>query len=163
MKKILISLLAILLLPACTPDSSVKPNLNWNGLNLVKGTKCPVAPTPGDCVSGPIEALIEVDASGAPTGVSSIQSCEGKKVTWKYKNDFTDGKAPPFFIVFDPADFPGNSSYDPVSKAKPTPVNAQNQELTIHTRKMKDAPECLNYMIVSPDKGILDPVFIIKR
>jgi hypothetical protein len=140
--------------------------LNWNGLNLATDTKCPVdPPDPGDCAAGPIVAEIEVDAtSGAPISVDAIESCEGKKVTWKYKNDVA-ADAPPFFIVFNPANFPGNSTYEPISRPKPTPVNATNQELTVNTRALKPGKtsECLNYMIVVPDKGILDPVFIIKH
>jgi len=164
MNKIVISLMVILLVSACKTPQPGSPDSIWNGLNLVTGTKCPsTPPVGGDCVSGDVVAEIDVDANGAPISVDAIVSCEGKKVTWKYKNDFPNGDAPAFFIIFDPSSFPGNSSYEPISKAKPNSNNALNQELSIHTRKMKNAPECLNYMIVTPDKGVLDPVFIIKK
>jgi len=165
MKKILISLLVILLLSACAPVAQVQSDLTWNGLKLATDTKCPpTPPIPGNCAAGSIVALIDVDANGAPIGVAPIESCAGKKVTWKYKNDVA-ANAPPFFIVFNPDISPGGSTYDPISKPKPTPVNATNQELTVNTRALKPGKtsECLNYMIVVPDKGILDPVFIIKH
>ena len=165
MKKILISLPAILLLSACTPHSPGPSISTWNGLKLETGTKCPVPVTPTPCTGiGDTVALIEVDANGAPTSVNTIETCASKKVTWKYKNDVA-GDAPAFFIIFNPEVSPGGSTYNPISKPKPTPVNATNQELTINTRALKpgQTSECLDYMIVVPDKGILDPVFIIRK
>ena len=165
MKKTLISIMVILLMSACTPDQQ---DLTWNGLVLKTGTKCPAEPPQaGNCDEGedPIVGWIKVDAvTKAPISVSEIQSCEGKKVTWKYEEKaFPKGDAPPFFIVFDPKDFPGQDPTKiPGSKPKPNRNSALNQELTINTRKMNTAPECLSYMIVS-HKGVLDPVFIIKR
>jgi hypothetical protein len=162
MKKFLISLMVILLLSACTPEPA---DMSWNGIALKTGAKCADEPPPAeDCVAGDVTALIEVDANGAPKSVSTIESCEDKKVTWKYEDDaFPNGDAPPFFIVFDPEDYPGKDpSKLPGSKPKPNQNNALNQELTINTRKMKNTPECINYMVVSY-KGVLDPVFIIKR
>lgn len=156
--------MVILLLSACTPKPA---DLTWNGLKLETDAKCAdtTLPPPDQCAAGPVTALIQVDANGAPTGVAPIESCAGKQVTWKYENDVAD--AAPFFIVFDPAQFPGNSTYDPISKPKPNPQNVTNQELRINTRAKKGAPtdpsECMNYLIIVPDKGILDPVFIIKR
>ena len=167
MKKILISLMVIFLLSACTPDQPDQ-SINWNNLTLTKSSTCATfpVPPPDDCPDNdPITALIQVDADGAPTGVAPIESCGGKQVTWKYENDVAN--ALPFFIVFDPAQFPGNSTYEPISKPKPNPQNVMNQELRINTRAKKGAPtdpsECMNYLIIVPDKGILDPVFIIKR
>jgi len=165
MKKILISLPAILLLSACTPHSPGPSILPWNGLELVTGTKCPVPVTTTPCTGiGDTVALIEVDANGAPTSVNTIQTCASKKVTWKYANNVAEN-APAFFIIFNPDISPGGSTYDPISKPKPTPVNAMNQELTLNIRSLEPGQdsECLDYMIVVPDKGILDPVFIIKR
>ncbi len=49
MKKILISLPAILLLSACTPHSPGPSISTWNGLKLETGTKCPVPVTPTPC------------------------------------------------------------------------------------------------------------------
>ena len=165
MKKILISLLVILLLSACAPVAQVQSDLTWNGLKLATDTKCPpTPPIPGNCAAGSIVALIDVDANGAPIGVAPIESCAGKKVTWKYKNDVA-ANAPPFFIVFNPDISPGGSTYNPISKLTRTPDKKTNQELTINTRSLSAGKnsECLNYMIVVPDKGILDPVFIIRR
>ncbi|MGB7450975.1 MAG: hypothetical protein WBM36_02490, partial [Lysobacterales bacterium] len=77
--------------------------------------------------------------------------------------DCVAGDAPPFFIVFDPKDFPGKDPTKiPASRPKPNRTNALKQELTIITRTIKNTPECLNYRVVS-HKGVLDPVFIIKR
>ena len=168
MKKVLISLTAILLLSACAPDQADQADqldLVWNGLKFVTGTKCPVTQTTEPCTSiGNTVAQIEVDANGAPVSVNTIETCASKKVTWKYKDDVA-ADAPAFFIVFNPDISPGGSSYDPISKPQPSPVNATNQELTINTRALQPgkAFECLDYMIVIPDKGVLDPVFIIKH
>ena len=165
MKKILISLPAILLLSACASVHLGHSNLNWNNLNLATGTKCPVTPTTVPCTGiGDTVALIEVDTNGAPTSVNTIETCASKKVTWKYKDDVA-ADAPAFFIVFNPDISPGGSTYNPISRPKPTRVNATNQELTLNTRALKPGKtsECLDYMIVIPDKGILDPVFIIKH
>jgi hypothetical protein len=137
MKKILISFLAILLLPACVPAPQVQSDGVWNNLNLATGTKCPVTPTTVPCAGiGDTVAQIEVDANGAPISVNTIETCASKKVTWKYKS-IVAANAPPFFIVFNPAVFPGNSSYKPISKPTPTPVNATNQELTINARALR--------------------------
>lgn len=167
MKKILISLMVILLMSACTPDQPVQMT-TWNGLNLETDAKCAdvTIPPPDECTNNdPITALINVDANGAPVSVAPIESCGGKQVTWEYAVDVAD--APPFFIVFDPAQFPGNSTYEPISKPKPNPTNVTNQELRINTRAKKGPStgpsECINYLIIVPDKGILDPVFIIKH
>ena len=164
MNKILLSLLAILLLSACTPDPPVTKNITWNNLNLVKGTKCKDTPPDYTCDSTKVfVAEIEVD-KGTPISVDDIQACTSKKITWKYKDDVKD--ALPFFIIFNPKVFPGNrNSYNPISKPTRTNGDVTNQELTINTGAWNntDIPECLNYMIVVPDKGILDPVFIIKH
>jgi hypothetical protein len=164
MKKILISFLAILLLPACVPAPQVQSDGVWNNLNLATGTKCPVTPTTVPCSGiGDTVAQIEVDAKGVPVSVTTIETCASKKVTWKYKDDAAN--APAFFIVFNPDISPGGSTYNPISKPKPNSANPTNQELTFNTRAMKGsgASECLNYIIVIPDKGILDPVFIIRK
>ena len=176
MNKILLSILAILLLSACTPDPPLTASLAWNNLNLATDAKClATTPTYACDPAKELEALIDVDANGAPTGVNAIQSCEGKKITWKYKNNVAD--APQFFVIFNPVVFPGKSGYDPISKPMREHGKVNNQKVTINTRtwgsKHDDDedddedgvvdPECLNYMIVVPDKGILDPVFIIKR
>ena len=164
MKKILISLLAILLLSACTPDSSEMTEIDWNNIKLNLGTKCPVSLTTTDCDDiGDTVANIVVDSNGAPTSVNTIQTCENKRITWKYTVNVDD--APPFFIVFDPTVFPGNSTYNPISRPTRDHGEVTNQALTINARALRGtgASECLNYMIVIPDKGILDPVFIIKR
>lgn len=168
MKKTLISIMVILPLSACSPiqPNPAETDTVWNDLNLVTGTKCPVTVSTEPCQDqGDTVANIRVDSKRAPTSVDTIQTCATKKVTWKYENDFTDGDAPAFFIIFDPKVSPGGSTYNPISKPKPTPVNASNQELTINTRSLSagNNSECLNYMIVVPDKGILDPVFIIRE
>jgi len=164
MNKISLSILAILLLSACTPDPPATSILPWNGLKLATDTKCPKTPAPYTCDYAKVfEAKIEVD-KGAPISVNAIQSCTSKKITWKYKDEVKD--APPFFIIFNPKVFPGDrNKYNPISKATKIRGEVMNQELTINTGawNQTDIPECLNYMIVVPDKGILDPVFIIKK
>ena len=168
MKKILLSILAILLLSACTPDPPAKSISPWNGLKLVKGTKCPVPVTTKLCTDiGNTVANIVVDLNGAPTSVNTIQTCATKKVTWKYQDNVPKDKknAPAFFIIFNPDVSPGGSTYNPISKLKRNHDNTTNQELTLNTRALISGKtsECLNYMIVVPDKGILDPVFIIRK
>ena len=161
--------MVILLLSACTPqltDDTVT-DITWNNLNLVTDAKCGEVSIPSEPCDPNVKttALINVDANGAPVSVAPIESCGGKQVTWEYAVDVAD--APPFFIVFDPAQFPGNSTYEPISKPKPNPTNVTNQELRINTRAKKGPStgpsECINYLIIVPDKGILDPVFIIKH
>ena len=182
MKKVLISLTAILLLSACTSDRADKadkadradkPDIDWNGLTLVTDAKCGAVPLPepGSCNPdnpGQVTALITVDSNGAPISVAPIQSCKNGPVTWEYEaGAFPKGDEPPFFIIFDPTIFPGRGTYRPISSLR---ANSNNQELKINqTRARAGNPndpnrpaECLNYLIVTPGKGILDPVFIIK-
>jgi hypothetical protein len=68
-------------------------------------------------------------------------------------------------VIFDKAIYPGNgNNYKVLSSPKPSPNNATNQEFTLNTRAKKlPNGECLNYAIMIPGKGLLDPVFIIKR
>ena len=171
MKKILISLMAILLLSACDQGRSVQSdqsNIAWNDLKLSAVAKCnniPIPP-PGACANNdPITVLINVDANGAPVSVAPIiESCNGKQVTWKYAVNVANPAQ--FFIVFNPAQFPGNSTYDPVSIPLRDRGDIVNQTVSINTRAKRgassDPSECMNYLIVVPDKGILDPVLIIK-
>lgn len=110
---------------------------------------------------GDVAAKIELDASGAPSSVGSITTCQNKKVTWTYKNGFPGGDAPPFAILFKPSDFPGNANS---VKVWSKPVDSdKNQEFTLQTKRLGEGDECINYDIYIPEKGILDPVFIIDR
>ena len=158
--RILLILMIVTLLSACCKS----PTTNLDSIKVITGTKCTTStPTTGACPTADPVGYIELDAQGNPSAVNDINSCEGKKVTWKYKKDYANGDAPPFLVIFDPATYPGNS-YKVLSKPKPSPVNAENQEFTLNTRKVKSADgECLNYAIMIPGKDILDPVFIIKK
>jgi hypothetical protein len=156
--KFLFTIIAISLLSACASQSSV---------TVLTGSKCTsTTPTTGDCPSGDVVGLIERDAKGAPNSVNVINACEGTTVTWKYKDVFPVGEAPPFLVIFDPDIYPGksSSSYKVLSKPIPNTANFTNQEFTLNTRKLKGTDdECLNYAIMIPGKGLLDPVFIIKK
>jgi len=158
--KFLITIIAILFSSACLSQSSV---------TVLTGVKCTsTTPTTGDCPSGDAEGLIEIDANGAPKSVDVINSCKDTRVTWRYKKDFADGKAPPFLVIFDPDIYPGKSgsSYQVLSKPIPNAANPTNQEFKLTTRRLRGTDgdgECLNYAIMIPGKGLLDPVFIIKR
>ena len=158
--KILIAVTVLVLLSACTPSLTT----TGETVTIISGTKCPATPPTGTCPVGipnNIDAFIEVNANGAPESVNDIDSCAGKKVTWTYKDNYPAGDAPPFLIIFDPDVYPGNS-YKVLSKSVD---QGKNQEFTLNTRAVKspDANECLNYDVMIPGKGLLDPVFIIKR
>jgi hypothetical protein len=159
--KFLITLMAVSLLIACTPEPSTV---------VLTGTKCMITtPVDGECAAGDAVGLIKLDANGVPKSVSTIDSCEDKKVTWRYEKPYIgkdDDKAPPFMVIFDPAIYPGKgNNYKVLSKPTPNPVNPTNQEFTINTRALKEYEkgECLNYDIMIPGKGLLDPVFIIRK
>ena len=159
--KFLITLIAVSLLIACTHNPSYV---------ILTGAKCPADPVEGKCDAGagdPV-GLIKLDANGAPESVNTINSCKDKTVTWRYEKPYSGGendKAPPFLVIFDPAIYPGKgNSYRVLSKPTPNPINPTNQEFTINTRALKGLEgECLNYDIMIPGKGLLDPVFIIRR
>lgn len=158
--RILTTLLIVTLLYACYE----KTETELTTFKVIQGTKCTdETPTGGACAEEAV-GLIELDKDGNPSAVNIINACENKTVTWKYKNEYAGGDAPPFLVVFDPSIFPGNSNYTVLSKPKPNANNAQNQELTLNTRKLKgEENECLNYAVMIPGKGLLDPIFILKR
>lgn len=155
--RILTTLLIVTLLYACCEKSETE----LTTFKVIQGAKCTdETPTDGTCPAGEAVGLIELDTDGNPSAVNIINACEDKKVTWKYKNEYAGGDAPPFMVVFDPSIYPGKS-YKVLSK--PTP-DAKNQEFTLNTRKLKgEKNECLNYAVMIPGKGLLDPIFILKR
>jgi hypothetical protein len=159
--RILITITIVILLSSC--DKSVT---NFDNFKVITGAKCtPTTPTTEACSAGDAVGEIELDAKGNPSAVNIINSCPGKKVTWKYKKEYAGDDAPPFLVIFDPAIYPGNgNNYKVLSSPKPNSNNATNQEFTLNTRKVKsEEDECLNYAIMIPGKGLLDPIFIIKR
>ena len=157
--KFLIPLLVISLLVACDHQS-----LKQDQITVLTGQKCLIGTSTDEtCAAGDIVAKIELNAAGEPIKVDTIKSCVGKKVTWQYKDAFTDN-APLFLVVFEPDIYPG-SSYKVLSKPKKVAGKDVNQEFTLNTRnkKVEEEGECLNYAILIPGKAILDPVFIIER
>ena len=159
--KFLIPLLVILLLVACDYQPSKQDQIQT--IKILPGQKCLIGtPTNETCAAGDYIAKIELNAAGEPIKVDTIKSCAGKKVTWQYKDDFTDD-APRFLVVFEQDIYPG-SSYKVLSKPKIVAGKEVNQEFTLNTRNKKvEEGECLNYAIMIPGKGLLDPVFIIER
>jgi hypothetical protein len=156
--KFLIPLLVISLLVACDHQS-----LKQDQITVLTGQKCLIGtPTDETCAVGDYIAKIELNLNGEPSNVDTIKSCAGKKVTWTYKDDYTDD-APVFLVIFEPDVYPG-SSYKVLSKPKIVAGKVKNQEFTLNTRGKKiEEGECLNYAILIPGKAILDPVFIIEK
>jgi hypothetical protein len=98
---------------------------------------------------------------GAPSAVTEIKTCLNKKVTWTYEKDFPAGDAPPFAILFNPSEFPGSPNS---VKVWSKPVNGdKNQEFTLQTKREVDKDICINSDVYIPEKGILDPVFLIDK
>ena len=159
--KFLIPLLVISLLVACDNQPQILDQVQT--IKILPGQKCMIGtPTDETCAAGDFVAEIELNAAGEPIKVDTIKSCAGKKITWQYKDDFTDD-APLFLVIFDPEIYPGGS-YEVKSKPKKVAGKEVNQEFTLNTRSKKiEEGECLNYAIMIPGKALLDPVFIIER
>jgi hypothetical protein len=163
--KFLIPLLVISLLVACDHQSLKQDQIQT--IKVLTGQKCMIGtPTDETCDTGDYVAKIELNVNGEPIKVDTIKSCAGKKITWQYKDDFTDD-APQFLVIFEPEIYPGGSSggsYNVFSKPKIVGGKVTNQKFKLNTRSKKfEEGECLNYAIFIPGKAILDPVFIIER
>ena len=159
--KLLIPILVIPLLIACDNQSPKQDQIQT--IKILPGQKCMIGtPTDETCDTGGYVAKIELNVNGEPIKVDTIKSCAGKKITWQYKDDFTDD-APLFLVIFDPEIYPGGS-YEVKSKPKKVAGKEVNQEFTLNTRSKKiEEGECLNYAIMIPGKALLDPVFIIEK
>jgi hypothetical protein len=135
-------------------------------VKFVKGKKCAeikLPPITKPCKNSTY--FIIRDVNGVPISVADVKSCEGKNVTWTYEPTSIDALgAPKFALLFYP-EYPGKTPKTPYSEDFVDGYDKQNQEYTLKTKKLKksDEPECINYMVIIPTTGILDPVFIIDK
>jgi hypothetical protein len=161
MMKILVVILTLMLLMGCGHQPLAARDVVPQFLTT-SGVKCSAAvPNFTVTCSGDVTRVIKLDSNGAPISVDSITTCYNKKVTWTYENDFPAGDAPPFAILFNPSEVPGNPSS---VKVWSKPVNSdKNQEFTLQTKRVVAEDLCINYDVYIPEKGILDPVFLIDR
>ena len=133
-------------------------------VKFIPGKKCSVGFATTDSCKNSTHYIIR-DVNGVPVSVSDVNSCEGKKVTWTYDpTSLVALGAPKFALLFYP-DYPGNNPKSPYSEDFVDGSGYDNQEYSLKTKKLKksDEPECINYMVIIPTKGILDPVFIIDK
>ena len=136
------------------------------GIKFVAGKKCSGDWSTTSSCKNSTHYIIR-DVNGVPVSVSDVNSCEGKRVTWTY-DPATVGEdalgAPKFALLFYP-EYPGNNPKSSWSEDFVGGDDKNNQEYTLKTKKLKksDEPECINYMVIIPTKGILDPVFIIDQ
>ncbi len=109
---------------------------------------------------------IERDTDGTPVSVNRINSCQNKNITWTYNpNSLDDLEAPAFFLLFTPpGSYPGRPVKQPWSTEVIQGDGKENQKYTMKTRRPKDdEDECVEYLVIIPSKGVLDPVFIISK
>jgi len=133
-------------------------------IQFIEGKKCADEWTTKDVCANSTYFIMR-DDDGVPTAIADVNSCEGKRVTWTYNPaSIEDLGAPKFALLFYP-EYPGKTPKTPYSEDFVDGYGNINQEYTLKTKKLKksDDPECINYMIIIPTKGILDPVFIIDK
>lgn len=141
-------------------EYSIVPNIN-----VITGKKCDDGWSATDECKNSTHYIIRDAATGAPLSVTDVNTCEGKDVTWTYDPASIDALgAPKFALLFYP-EFPGNNPKSPYSEDYVDGLGQDNQSFSVKTKKLKkaDEPECINYMVIIPTKGILDPVFIIDK
>ena len=134
------------------------------GVQFITGTKCSDELSTSDSCKNSTYYIVR-DVNGVPQSVSNVNSCEGKRVTWTYEPSSLDALgAPKFALLFYP-EYPGNNPKSPYSEDFVDGNGKDNQEYTLKTKKLKNSgvPECINYMVIIPTKGILDPIFIIDK
>jgi len=133
-------------------------------VKFIEGKKCDHEWTNTDVCANSTYFIMR-DDDGVPTSVADVNSCEGKNVTWTYDPASIDSLgAPKFALLFYP-EYPGKTPKTPWSEDFVDGYGNNSQEYTLKTKKLKksEEPECINYMVIIPTKGILDPVFIIDK